>query len=52
VLSQIWVALTSMSQVLRLLHLNLFARRSFGELLRPPPPDRQDYGQQLSLAIG
>lgn len=68
VLSQIWVALTvylllaylkhaarlkaSMSQILRLLQLNLFARRSLGELLRPPPTDRQDCGQQLSLAMG
>lgn len=67
VLSQLWVALISyllvayltflgkagwsMSQVLRLLHLNLFHRRSLGELLRPPNSDAEGPPAQLILEI-
>ncbi|MDY7093995.1 MAG: IS4 family transposase [Acidobacteriota bacterium] len=68
ILSQIWVALIaylllaylkflgrtgwSLSQLLRLLQLNLFERRSLAGLLKPPdqPPDRQS--AQLTLEIG
>jgi putative transposase len=67
VLSQIWVALIaylvvaylkflgqtgwSMSQILRLLHLNLFHRRSLGELLKPPDLVAEAPPPQLSLEI-
>jgi len=67
VLSQLWVALIayllvaylkflgrfagSMSQILRLLHLNLFHRRSLAELLRPPHPLVPDSTAQLTLGI-
>ncbi|MDY7093905.1 MAG: IS4 family transposase [Acidobacteriota bacterium] len=68
VLSQIWVALSvyllmaylkflgragwSLSQLLRLLQLNLFERRSLAGLLKPPdrPPDLRS--AQLALEIG
>jgi len=41
----------TMSQILRLLHLNLFHRRSLGELLRPPRPGAQAPPAQFLLEI-
>ena len=68
VLSQLWVALTtylllaylkflgrtgwSMSELLRLLQLNLFERRSLGTLLRPPDRTIDPDSAQLALGIG
>jgi len=65
VLTQIWIALCvylllsfmkfkaklgiSITKILRLLHLNLFARRSLEELYKPPDKDAQINSHQLSL---
>jgi putative transposase len=67
VLSQLWVALIayllvaylkflgqsgwSMSKILRLLHLNLFHRRSLGDLLKPPDPVVSAPLPQLTLGL-
>lgn len=67
VLSQIWIAMIayllvaylkflgqsgwSMSQILRLLHLNLFHQRSLEELLRPPDPVVEEPLAQLALEM-
>ena len=66
VLSQIWVAVCaylllaylrfqattgwSMQQILRLLQLNLFERRTLHQLLRPPTP-KPDQNQDLQLSL-
>ena len=65
VLTQIWIALcvylllsfmkykaklgVSITKILRLLHLNLFSRRSLEELLKPPDKNEQAYSPQLLL---
>jgi len=67
VMTQIWVAMCvylmlayikflsksalSMQQMIRLLHLNLFDRRSLQELLDPGPPDEKPPGPQQSLML-
>ncbi len=67
VLSQIWVALAvylllaylkfltranwTLTQILRLLQLNLFERRNLLQLLEPSKPPPQDHNQQLSLRL-
>ena len=67
VLSQIWVALSvylllaylkylthagwTLTQILRLLQLNLFERRSLHELLKPPQPPPPDRTNQLFLRM-
>jgi hypothetical protein len=40
----------SLQQICRLIHLNLFARRSLSSLLRPPP-DESDATPQMALAL-
>jgi putative transposase len=67
VMTQIWIAMCvylmlayikflsksalSMQQIIRLLHLNLFDRRSLQELLDPGPPDEKPPGPQQSLML-
>lgn len=67
VMTQIWIAMCvylmlayikflsksalSMQQMIRLLHLNLFDRRSLQELLDPGPPDEKPPGPQQSLML-
>jgi putative transposase len=67
VMTQIWIAMSvylmlayikflsksalSMQQIIRLLHLNLFDRRSLQELLDPGPPDEKPPGPQQSLML-
>jgi putative transposase len=68
VLTQIWIAMSvylmlaylkflsaegwSMSEIIRLLQLNLFQRRSLQDLLRPPDPRPPDPSPQLCLGMG
>ena len=67
VMTQIWVTMCvylmlayikflsksalSMQQIIRLLHLNLFDRRSLQELLGPGPPDEKPPAPQQSLLL-
>lgn len=67
VMTQIWIALCmnlllaylkymarlkiSLQQIIRLLQLNLFARRDLMALLRGDPPDTQPHDLQASLAL-